>query len=146
MVHVVATALMGTVSVDDKPRKGGLLAGRVGSGAAPPVAGSTAVQPATLGLGLFQVVTADDGAAVFGSRVVPVGGDRAEVGVLFGSTTVVVPDDARVRTTGFTVFGSVECASACSTAGDVLVEVGSTGAFGSVEILTESERAAEGDD
>ena len=58
-----------------------------------------------------QVVTADDGIAVMGSRQIAVapGQDRVEVGMLFGSVQVVVPPDARARTTGAVVFGSTDC-------------------------------------
>jgi hypothetical protein len=165
VVHVVANALMGTVKVDDRPRKGGLVPAAVQGGSyayAPRPRTSVEVEPArhhgpgvlaraagavvpvavagVLGFGLLQVVGSDDGAAVFGSRVVQVGedDDRVQVGVLFGSTTVVVPDDARVRTRGMTLFGSVDC-DACTPVGTgSTVVVDGRGAFGSVEIVRAS--------
>ena len=55
-----------------------------------------------------SVLTADDGASVFGSREVQVAGtqDEVQVAALFGSVTVRVPDDVRVRTSGTMIFGS----------------------------------------
>lgn len=99
---------------------------------------------AALGLVVLPVVTADDGASVFGSRVVQVGPEQTdvEVGMLFGSVTVVVPDDARVTSAGFIVFGSLQCDSACDGSGSRAVTVDATGAFGSVEVV----RAGETDD
>lgn len=91
------------------------------------------------------VVAGPDAAAVFGSRVEHVreGQEAVAVSHLFGSVTVVVPDDVRVDPSGLVVFGSSDCDDACGAVpatgvGDV-VEVRGTGAFGSVEILTESE-------
>lgn len=158
VVHVVAHAVMGTVEVDDRARKGGLLA----AFRTPDARAQTELQPAghqrrhragglswlagtvlplavsgALAFGLLQVITADDGAAVFGSREVPLSRD-AEVGMLFGSVTVVVSDDVRVRPSGITVFGSVDCRDACTGNGREVVVRG-TGAFGSLEVLTEQE-------
>lgn len=89
-----------------------------------------------------RVVGADDGVSVFSSRVVQVGAgqDRVEVGVLFGSTEVVVPDDVRVRSAGTLVFGSLDCELACSAgAGLREVLVTADGAFGSVDVVRSSE-------
>ena len=84
-----------------------------------------------------------DGAAVFGSRTVAEHDDDASVSVLFGSVTVVVPDDAQVRTSGAVVFGSVDCEQACDLSTPArVVEVRSWGGFGSVEIVTASRFAA----
>ncbi|MHA6801210.1 DUF1707 SHOCT-like domain-containing protein [Bounagaea algeriensis] len=99
--------------------------------------------------GVGYVVTAEDGVAVFGDQVVQVSGDtgRAEVGALFGSVDVVVPEGVRAETSGLVVFGSTECASACATspgAGTSSVVVDTRGAFGSVEIVTPEEHAAGG--
>jgi len=92
---------------------------------------------------------ARDGAAVFGSKSIDVGPVPAgttrtiDVGTLFGSVEVVVPDGARVTTYGSVIFGSQDCqacvagASAAPTAG--VVRVRGRGAFGSVEIRTESQ-------
>lgn len=92
-----------------------------------------------------QLVSSADGASVFSSRTVPVapGADRVEVGVLFGSTDVVVPDDARVVLDGTMVFGSVDCDAACSGTGTRTVTVDASGAFGSVDVRTASEAAAD---
>ena len=170
VIHVSATAVMGTVVVDDRPRKGGLVP--KGSGWAPAPrsghtghrTGSTEVERAGrhrhvlrrvtrsgLSLALLgglafagaQVVTAEDGAAVFSSRTVN-GVDRGvvDVGVLFGSVEVVVSDEATVRTEGVTVFGSVDC-EACDGASGEVVVVRGNGAFGSVEVVREGQRAAE---
>jgi len=90
----------------------------------------------------------DDGTVVFGSRTVGVAEDRdrVELGVLFGSVRVVVPDDARVTVGGWKVFGSVDCETACATTGGQPVRVDVSGAFGSTEILTRSEAVADPDD
>lgn len=99
-----------------------------------------------------QLLGRDDGAAVFSSRTLPVaaGDHRAEFGFLFSSTEVVVPDDARVVTTGAVVFGSVDCDAACAGTGTgPEITVDAVGAFGSVDVRTQSEAAAEdrdGDD
>ncbi|MBE9375128.1 DUF1707 domain-containing protein [Saccharopolyspora sp. HNM0983] len=99
--------------------------------------------------GLFAggaIVTSDDGAAVFGSRVVHVvqGQERVQVGVLFGSTEVVVPDDVRARTSGMMLLGSTECLQACAGGAQREVVVDARGAFGSVEVVTEQELAQGG--
>jgi hypothetical protein len=65
------------------------------------------------GMALFfgaQIVTANDGTALLGSRQVAVRPDqeRVEVGALFGSVNVVVPDGVRVRVAGRVVFGGTE--------------------------------------
>lgn len=90
-----------------------------------------------------QIVTADDGVVVFGSRTLAVaeGQDRVEMGVLFGNVTVVVPDDARVTVNGWKVFGSTECDLACAGTGPREVTVDVTGAFGSTDVLTRTEAA-----
>ena len=180
VIHVNATAIMGTVVVDDRPRKGGLTAAMPAWAPAPRSGhsghggGSARVAHgghghrgvvsrfargglslAVLGGLLFggaQVLTADDGAAVFGSRTVmateeqaEVGG-RIDVGVVFGSVKVVVPPDVEVRTTGVTVFGSVDCKT-CETGGSTgpVVTVNGTGAFGSVEVVRQGEPSSGGD-
>lgn len=92
------------------------------------------------------VVSADQGAAVFGSRTVQVapGGSTVQVGVLFGSTKVVVPDGTQVTTTGTTIFGSTNCETACSPEppGAPQVRVSGRGAFGSIQVLTATEAGA----
>lgn len=86
---------------------------------------------------LAPVLTADDGMALFGSRQVEVAPDqdRIEVGVLFGSVQVVVPDTARVRTEGGVLFGSQNCDGACDGSGERDVVVVGTGGFGSIEVV-----------
>ena len=92
-----------------------------------------------------QIVTADDAVAVFGGRTVQVvDQDRVEVSVLFGNVRVVVPDDARVDTEGVFVFGGTDCAAACDGSGTRVVTVEARGAFGSVDVVRQSE-AARGD-
>lgn len=175
VVHVHATAVMGTVKVDDKPRKQGLLpavrdhllhdpapARRTGSTAVEPVHRSSSalsrvaakvVPVALVGAALFgagQVVTAEQ-RAVFGSSQQTVllsdlDGGTYDVGVAFGSVTIVVPDDVRARVTGTMVFGSSECGEACSRTEGQVLEVDGTGAFGSIEVLTQAEADAEADE
>lgn len=105
---------------------------------------------AAIGALLFigsQVVTAADGAAVFGNREITVAPDqdRVEVGMIFGSVDVVVPEGMRARPTGMTVFGSTDCALACTGTGREVV-VDATGAFGSVDILRPGEPEPGDDD
>jgi hypothetical protein len=91
------------------------------------------------------VVSADQGAAVFGSRTVQVapGESAVQVGVLFGSTKVVVPDGTQATTTGTTIFGSTNCDAACAIepAGAPQVQVSGRGAFGSIDVQTATEAA-----
>jgi len=91
------------------------------------------------------VATADQGAAVFGSRVVQVvpGEATVQVGVLFGSTKVVVPDGTHATTSGTTIFGSTNCDAACAPAppGAPQVSVSARGAFGSIQVQTATEAA-----
>jgi Domain of unknown function (DUF1707) len=108
-------------------------------------AGRALVAVVLAGAGLYlggQVITANDGVSVFGKRTVYVapGQDRVEVGMAFGSIDVVVPDDARARTTGTLLFAGTDCGQACQRPGrDVVVDV--TGAFGSVDVLSQAEYA-----
>ena len=135
----VVTAAAGDTSA--VPRTGARAAGRrVGNGL---------VTLAVLGAAVFGigvVATSDDGAAVFSSRVAQVADDATtvQVGSLFGSTKVVVPDGVAVRTSGVMVFGSTNCDQACSAApaGARVLTVETRGAFGSVDILTRSEAVA----
>lgn len=95
-----------------------------------------------------QVLGAADGASVFSSQVLQVADDqeRVEVGTLFGSVRIVLPDDVRVRTTGTVVFGSVDCDQACGGGSDEPeVVIDTRGGFGSIDVLTQGE-AARGDD
>jgi hypothetical protein len=105
--------------------------------------GGALVGVAALGALVFvgsHVVTAADGAAIFGKREITVapGQDRVEVGMLFGSVDVVVPEGMRARPSGAVVFGSTDCALACTGTGPE-VAVDATGAFGSVDILRPGE-------
>lgn len=113
-----------------------------------------AIVPIVLaGVALFvggHLVTADDGAAIFGNRTVQVaqGAGEVEVATLFGRTEVVVPPGTVARTTGAIIFGSTRCEAACQsppngmTLPEVLVDA--NGAFGSVEVVTPAEAAQGG--
>ncbi|WP_224392149.1 DUF1707 domain-containing protein [Pseudonocardia sp. ICBG1293] len=92
-----------------------------------------------------QVLPVTDGVTVFGSRTIGVQADTPRVGgvLLFGSVEVVVPDGVRADVSGFTVFGSTECPTACATPGDRTVDVHVAGAFGSVKVLTPAEAATQ---
>jgi hypothetical protein len=109
------------------------------------------VTAALVGAGILvgvQVLSADDGFSVFGSRTVALGGDqqRVEVGMMFGSVRVVVPDDVRVRSSGTVVFGSTNCEEACRTGSNLReVAVEADGAFGSINIMRQSEADREAD-
>lgn len=90
-----------------------------------------------------SIVGASDGVAVFGKRPVVVGSqDRVEVGMLFGTVEVVVPDGAHVTTPGTVIFGKVECAEACrpKAPGAREIVVDGRGAFGKIEVLTDTEK------
>jgi Domain of unknown function (DUF1707) len=93
------------------------------------------------------VVSADQGAAVFGSRTVQVtpGESTVRVGVLFGSTKVVVPDGTQATTSGTTILGSTDCDTACAPGppGAPQVQVSARGAFGSIDVQTATEAAAD---
>lgn len=91
--------------------------------------------------GGVSVARGEDATAVFGSATrTQDGPGRVDVGTLFGSVEVVVPDGARVRTSGTIVFGSLDCGQACSP-GETgpVIEVHGSGGFGSVEVKTVSE-------
>ena len=92
-----------------------------------------------------SALTASDAGAVFGSteRTVTPGETGVDVGVLFGSVRVVVPDGTTVTTSGAVVFGSTECDACDAAAAGPTVDVHRAGAFGSVEIVTQSQADAE---
>ncbi len=93
----------------------------------------------------FQV-TGQDASSVFGSTsyTVPPDQSTVHVGTMFGSAQVVVPDRARVRTAGTVVFGSLNCQDACSPDNTgPAITVDGKGAFGSIDILTQTEAAAD---
>lgn len=73
---------------------------------------------------------------------------QVDVGTLFGSTRVVVPDGTRVVTGGTIVFGSIDCDQACTGVdpGAREVTVDARGGFGSVDVLTATEAATRGSD
>lgn len=161
VVHVDAYAVMGGVVVEHghsegvdvpEPREGVAVAApgpialphrahRRGHGLSR-LAGLALVAGALVGIG-----SAVDDVSVFGSQVVRAGEAGRDVGVLFGSVTVVVPDGRQVDSGGLVVFGSTDCDTACSGNGP---RVRSYGAFGSVEVVTQSEydaqRAGDGAD
>lgn len=69
-------------------------------------------------LGVFagtQVIGAADGVSMFGSNRVTVapGDDRVDVGMMFGTVTVVVPEGMQASPSGFVIFGSKNCEQAC---------------------------------
>lgn len=95
-----------------------------------------------LAVGVPSVVAADQ-RSVFGSGETQVGPNASvDVAVLFGSYRVVVPDDAAVDLDGTMVFGSSECKDGCppsdGATGDT-VHVHARGAFGSVEVVRQSQ-------
>ncbi|MBO4239262.1 MULTISPECIES: DUF1707 SHOCT-like domain-containing protein [Pseudonocardia] len=92
-----------------------------------------------------QVLPLTDGVTVFGSRTIGVQADTPRVGgvLLFGSVEVVVPEGTRADVSGFTVFGSTDCPTACAAPGDRTVDVHVVGAFGSVKVLTPAEAATQ---
>lgn len=87
------------------------------------------------------VATQPDGAVVFGSSERRVDSGHVRVGALFGSITVVVPDEARVTVGGVMVFGSSESDVRTSTPQGPEIEVDAVGGFGSVEVVTQSQAA-----
>jgi hypothetical protein len=108
---------------------------------------SGAIGVAVAGAALFlggQVLMADDATAVMGSREVSIGPEQTqvEVGALFGSVKVVVPEGMRASISGPAVFGSAECGSACTGPGpEVAVDV--TALFGSVDVVRPGELTAD---
>lgn len=95
------------------------------------------------------VASGTDERVVFGSGTEIVRDEQSQVAVsvLFGSVEVIVPDDVEVDTGGLVVFGSTDCQDACDGLGaGRVVQVRALGGFGSVEILTQSEAAAEEDE
>lgn len=115
-----------------------------------------AVVPIVLaGVAVFvggHLVTADDGASVFGNRTLQVtaGDPEVQVATLFGKTEVVVPPGRVARTTGTMIFGSTKCEEACAAPANGAslpeVVVDAHGAFGSVEVVTPAEAARGGID
>lgn len=112
------------------------------SGRSPWARAAAVVAAAAAAYGLVQVVGADH-SSIFGSGTVNVSEPGpVDVGMLFGSYEVVVPDGARVDTGGLVVFGSTSCDAACTPgATGPAISVHATGAFGSVEVVTVTEAA-----
>lgn len=85
---------------------------------------------------------------IFGSNDVDVfpGDDEQGMLTLFGSTTVIVHDDAPVRSSMTSIFGSSECQTACTASGSdpSTVTVSGLTMFGSVEFLTPEEAERDG--
>ena len=167
LVHLDAVALLGSVRVtvgdgsvtpaehrDGHPAVASWPMAPPGSAVRPrqPVWRRLAQQVRSVGLtGLLVlgaggvVASGTDERVVFGSGVERVTETDTEVAVslLFGSVQVVVPDGVRVETTGLLVFGSTDCATACSGSGERVVTVRRIGGFGSVEVVTQSEYEAD---
>ncbi len=91
------------------------------------------------------VLAGPDNVAIFSSEVERVASDDRNVQIsnLFGSTTVIVPDDRTVDFGGILPFGSRTCDDECATQSGEVVHVRTFGGFGSVEVMTESQYAAE---
>ena len=103
--------------------------------------------------GSAVVLQRTDDSAVFGSSVhhVTSGTSSVDVGVLFGSVKVVIPDGEVAQVGGRVVFGSSEDDThAGAPAGAPVVRVHAAGGFGSVEVMTEAQytadQADDGDD
>jgi len=125
----------------------------------PASSGSTAVEPhpghrrrgrrLLLAAGLAALVLGGaraDAVSVFGSTTAHAENyEHVRTATMFGSTTVIVPDDVQVDTGGVMVFGSTDCEAACGPHADSkgTIEIRNFGAFGSVEVLTQSEYDAQ---
>lgn len=150
VVRVRAIAVMGSVSIT--AGEGVLLPARAAevqraTGVPAPrqarlrtLLAGAALPVVLLGGAAAVVASGTDSRVVFGSSVVQVqeGQGSVNVSTLFGSTTVVVPDDVSADGGGLMLFGSRECAAACSP-GRGRISVRAVGGFGSVQILTQTE-------
>lgn len=155
MVDVAAYAVLGGVLIRVTPdsaltQAGGQLPARRERPRRRTLRRALVAAALAVGIGAGGVAVAghsSDGRAVFGSTVVrATTKDSIDVGVLFGSVTVVVPDNARVENGGSVVFGSVNCDQACDLdRGGRVIHVTGSGGFGSVEIVTQSEYQASRD-
>jgi hypothetical protein len=86
------------------------------------------------------------GPGPFGRQVVQLAaGQDTDVGVLFGNVEVVVPDDAKVDTSGTILFRSTDCDAACDGSGTRAATVDASGGFGSVDVVRQGERATRGE-
>lgn len=69
---------------------------------------------------------------------------KASVGVMMGSATVIVPDGARVDLSGFAFMGSRDCEACTESVDDgPVVRVNGRALMGSVEIVTQSQHQAD---
>lgn len=165
VIHLDAYAALGTVTVkhgkNNQSDRSGASSGQVvrsaphevesgrrsGIGRLRQALGSLAVAGVLAAGAVGLVAAGPDGRVLFGSSTVGAQpGDEVQVSMLFGSMIVIVPDDARVQTSGTVVFGSVNCEQACrgEGTGEVIV-VRAIGGFGSVGVLTVTEAQREGD-
>lgn len=157
MVVINAYAVMGSVEIRNaKPRKG-----RDRPADSTPAVRRHATHPVphrprwvgkaivAAAIGLFTLPLWTGGAiSVFGSREYQVsqqaladdGYAAVNATTMFGSVEIIVPDDVAVESTGLVLFGSTNC-DACAepSASDDVVRVRGFGAFGSVNIIRESE-------
>jgi len=165
-VHVDAIAVMGSVKVSHGDGTV-VRTGRTSSPVPAPRPSSTVVPQRhdvhrsgghlTRALGRFKgllvpaavlgavVLAGPDNVSIFGDSVERVATDdrNVQISTLFGSTTVVVPDDRTVDFGGVLLFGERECEGDCATASGEVVHVRTFGGFGSVEVVTESQYAEE---
>jgi hypothetical protein len=91
------------------------------------------------------VLAGPDNVSIFGSGIERVASDdrNVQVSTLFGSTTVIVPDDSQVDVGGFLLFGSTDCDQACTSGEGPVVNVRTFGGFGSAKIVTRAEYEAD---
>ena len=166
-VHVDAIAVMGSVKITHGDGTVVRTSGRPATAVPAPRASSVAVPSARSGhpsgghlsrlLGRSKgllvpaavlgavVLAGPDARAVFGDTVERVPGDKRTVQVsqLFGDITVIVPDDSQVDLGGFSPFGEDVCEAECLEGEGPEVQVRTFGAFGDVEVMTQSQYAAE---
>ena len=161
VVTVTASALMGSVTIThgstEAPAGAGRGVdlekgrGRVGrqrphrSGGWPLKRIVTVVAVAAAAYGAIQVVGADHSTVFSSDTVTQTESGTVDVGVLFGSEKVVVPDNAVVTKDSNLIFGSTTCNSACTPGrtGGPAITVQGAGAFGSVRVLTVTEATAD---
>ena len=162
-VHVDAIAVMGSVKVTHGDGTVVRTSGRPPAAVPAPRASSVAVPSShsvhrsgghlsrLLGRGKGLLVPAavlgavvlagPDSVAVFGSEFERVAADdrNVQISTVFGETTVVVPDGSTVDIGGFHPFVEVDCEGDCATGSGEVVHVRAFGAFGSVEVVTETQ-------
>ena len=152
VVHVDAYALMGSVNVTvgdgsvvpAQPPRAGVVAW------APPVSSRRLpdqTPPPSLVRRVARRASGAAVASVLGLGLIGVIASGTDARTVFGSTTerVGADDDGTVQVS--VLFGSVDCEAACDSTGEGRrIDVRSYGGFGSVEVVTESELATDGDD